>query len=728
MGTGAFERLERRFVTSGWIPLALLVVVAASSCALFWWSHSLWMDSFREHVPAGDNVRQARISITKGYLYVQLHCAGDRTIGPADAMALVDQGIMSIGDCLDGRSTLADFVGIPIRDAAVTKPLVAMRDAARNFRNAVADLVANRAASKTDESLALRPRFSAVVNAANDAELALNEHLQKRLEWQHRFHLVAVVLWVGFMLGLIVLWYYFDQARTEAEALVRRSQEHLSVTLQSIGDAVIATDADGKVTSMNPVAEALSGWPIKDALGQPLEEVFRIVNADSRQTVENPATRVLREGCVVGLANHTMLLGRDGEEHHIADSAAPIRFADGTVAGVILVFRDVTDDLRREEQMRQVQKMEAMGQLAGGVAHDFNNALAAILGGAQLLRNHVPDDPTTVRYATMIEQSAERAAHLTQQLLSFSRKGRVQTVDVDVNALIRNVCGMLEHLIDKRITISLSLAREAPHIMGDPSQLENALLNLAVNARDAMPAGGTLEFASNIIEVDEMFVLRHPNSLSKGTCVEVVVSDSGIGMTREVQEHLFEPFFTTKGVGKGTGLGLSAVYGAVKEHNGSINVYSEPGRGTTFRLYFPVTDTSPRNAHERPAPVHGNGRILVIEDEPVLRIMAADMLGALGYTVDTAEDGAGGVLACRAAEKPFDLVILDLMMPRMSGTDTFIELRKIDQKMKIVVASGFGLQGAPQQMLDMGAVGYLRKPYTMEEIASVIAGALARNG
>lgn len=378
--------------------------------------------------------------------------------------------------------------------------------------------------------------------------------------------------------------------RVEAQKNLRESNEKLRTTLNSIGDGVISTDALGRVIMMNPVAEKMTGWAVSDAAGQPLEKVFNIVNAFSREKVDNPVSKVLKEGGVVGLANHTVLLNRSGREFQIADSGAPIMDDSGKVKGVVLVFRDVTEKYILEEQLKQTQKMEAIGQLASGLAHDFGNMITGIVGSAELLGAAMKGDPEASGHVERIKEASMQAFNMTRRLLDFSRKSKGELVEFDVNELILKTIDLASPGIkNRKIKIIKDFKVSSPLIKGDPDQLQNALINLIFNARDAMPEGGRLEFSTS-----EHFIPEHtvnPMFLSPGNYIKISVTDTGSGISEDIQDRVFEPFFTTKKPGTGTGLGLTSVFKALKDHNGTVVLHSRPGEGARFDLFIPAKKT-----------------------------------------------------------------------------------------------------------------------------------------
>ncbi|MHC4887512.1 MAG: response regulator, partial [Planctomycetota bacterium] len=360
--------------------------------------------------------------------------------------------------------------------------------------------------------------------------------------------------------------------------------------------------------------------------------------------------------------------------------------------------------LQMEERLQQARKMEAIGQLAGGIAHDFNNQLSGVLGFAEMLTQRL-QDPRLRRYAESIEVSALRAADMTQQLLAFSRKGKYLSVPVDLHHLLSEVVTVLQHSIDKRIAIKQILSASSAYTIGDPTQLQNALLNLAINGRDAMPEGGELIFSTDARTLDDAPCGHRSTQLPAGEYISVSVTDTGAGMSEETQQHMYEPFFTTKPEGEGTGMGLAAVYGTVKNHQGAIEVTSEVGKGTTFRLLLPA---APGNHAERSEDRSSSPRlpegthILLVDDEDTVREIGGEMLRDAGCTVTLASDGVEAVELYHDHWQTFDLVILDMVMPRMGGRDTFIAMRQINPGIKALLASGYSIEGEANAILREG--------------------------
>jgi len=612
------------------------------------------------------------------------------------------------------------------------------------------------------------------------------------------------------------------KARQEAENLLREREQNLAIILDSIGDAVIATDTEGNVTRMNPVAEQLTGWTFTEAQGQPVKTIFPIIDATTRETIENPVEKVITTGETISLSNHTTLIARDGTEYQIADSAAPIRDNDH-ISGMVLVFNDVTEqyqlrqaaaksqevlqeneqrlaeaqrmarignwelDLvsnkldwseeiyrifeidsrqfdasyeaflnaihpddrekvnrayteslknkapysiehrlrmadgsikyvreqcetfydengkpvrsagtvqditehaRTEEQLRRSQKMDALGKLTGGIAHDYNNMLAVIIGYSEILIDTLNEQPKLAKYASEIHHAGKRGAKLTNKLLGFSRKKNTESTVLNLNTLLQEDHHMLAKTLTSRIQLDFELADNLWTVKLDSGDLEDAVINLSINAMHSIDGIGqlTLRTSNEYLNAMDAKLLGLP----PGDHILLSITDTGCGMDEITKEKIFEPFYTTKG-DKGTGLGLSQVYGFVKRSDGAIKVYSEPGHGTRFALYFPRYEGNDSSGSETKEDTttdfKGNETILVVDDEPALLDLTREILSQKGYNVICVQ-GAKQALD-KLATKSIDLLISDIIMPEMDGYQLAKVVQEKYPKVKIQLVSGF---------------------------------------
>lgn len=515
--------------------------------------------------------------------------------------------------------------------------------------------------------------------------------------------------------------------RRLAEKFSRQKETDLNITLNSIGDAVITTDASGLITRMNPVAEMLTGWDSKEAVGQLLSNVLTLYDEFDSETLHlNLVDIVLGKKDGESFPEYSILHARDGAQYRVSDSAAPIRDSGSVIVGIVIVFRDITKESALQDQLQHSQKMDAIGQLAGGVAHDFNNVLGGILGASDLLLQ-MTDEPDKRDLLQMIIKTVRRASDLTQKLLTFGRKGRIQSTPIDAHTAIAHAVAILKRSIDKRISLVVKTEAEASVVIGDVSLLQNAILNLGINAAHAMPEGGAITIETNLIELDPVYCSASPFELVPGQYLEISVSDTGEGIEPTNLNKIFEPFFTTKERGKGTGLGLSAVYGTIQQHNGAIMVYSELGRGTVFRIYLPLVDEEEGVVQQdvMELVVPGSGCILVVDDEEMIRVTAKATLVSLGYDVILADNGKTGLERYKNNHQNIDAILLDMVMPEMDGRDCFRGLQKINPDVRVVLASGFSVREDVDEMVVSGLKDVIRKPYSAAEVSQALANAMA---
>jgi PAS domain S-box-containing protein len=674
--------------------------------------------------------------------------------------------------------------------------------------------------------------------------------------------------------------------RELVEEALRESEQRWATTLASIGDAVIATDVESRITFMNAVAEELTGWALVEASTRPVAEVFNIINERTRQAVENPFARVLSQGIVIGLANHTILVRRDGTEVPIDDSGAPIKDGDGRTMGVVLIFRDITerkwaeealrkahDELeirvrerteeleeanveleaeiaereraeqaareahkyaenivetlreslvvldaqlrvkianqtfyntfkiapeetegkllyelgnhqwdipelrelldeiipknmqfydfevdqdfsnigrktmrlnarllyqeksgtqlillaieditekkRLESQLLRSQRMESIGTLAGGIAHDLNNLLTPMMMSLSMLKQKYKDEQSQ-KLLTVLENNSQRGANLIKQVMSFARGIEGERKPLQVAHIIAEIEKIAKETFPRGIELRTDIPKDLFTISGDATQLHQVIMNLCVNARDAMPYGGTLSITASNYFIDKNYEQMHAEA-KVGPYVIITVSDTGTGIPPKIVDRIFEPFFTTKEFGKGTGLGLSTALAIVKSHGGFITVYSEVGKGTTFRVHLPAAKTEVQKEGEEQLKLSiGHGElILVAEDEGSIREITSSTLEAYGYKVLTADDGAAAVALYAQNKDKIKVVLMDLMMPVMDGHTSIRAIRRINPEVKIIAASGLAEKEKLKDVAD-NTNAFLPKPYTAERLLKTI--------
>ena len=509
-----------------------------------------------------------------------------------------------------------------------------------------------------------------------------------------------------------------EMLRVQLNAVEESSQKFKAVFDNSPITVALTTLPDGKFHEMNHAFIEMFGYSPEEAIGKTTLELGVWLHEADR----NRYLQILRENGFVSNFEAQMRR-KGGEEFTVYFSGTLLEIAGKSYA--LSAVMDISELKRLQTQIIQSQKMEVVGQLAGGIAHDFNNMLAGIMSAADLLKFRMSGEDRNMKLVETILNAATRSAELTRELLVFSRKGRTnKNVPVVINDIITAVIDLLERTIDKRIHLIARLDAENSTVNGDSTLLQNALLNLGVNARDAMPEGGTLTYSTLIVTLDDAFCKYNHDSIAPGRYLQISVSDTGVGIPKEIIDRIFEPFFTTKETGKGTGLGLAAVYGTVKDHHGSINVCSEPGNGTIFNLFIPLSSAECKAALPIEGIFHGSGGILLVDDEEMIRSMAKELLTELGYTVYMAEDGYKAQEIYALHKEEITLVVLDMIMPKMNGKETYLKLREINPDVRVLLCSGFHREGTTQELIEFGAKGFIKKPYSMIELSQAVSEAV----
>ena len=507
-----------------------------------------------------------------------------------------------------------------------------------------------------------------------------------------------------------------ERRRLETER--RGEQEFLRQVIDLNPNLIFVKDWEGRFTLVNSAIAELYGAAAEDLIGK--GDADFNANPDEVAQYRRDDQEAITTGRPKFILEERNTDARTGRQRWFQVIKVPLRSADGA-PHVLGVATEITQRKELENQLRQAQKMEAVGQLAGGIAHDFNNVLTAILGYTRLLLKESELGARQRDDITEIEEAAQRAASLTRQLLAFSRKQVMQPTVLNVNEVVQGMRTLLRRLIGEHITLVAAFDPEPVFVRADQGQLQQVIVNLSVNARDAMPAGGTLMLATARVDLDAAFKGSHPGS-TVGPHVRLLVSDSGTGMDAEVRRRVFEPFFTTKPVGKGSGLGLATVYGIVKQSGGYIDVESQPGHGSTFTIYLPRVPAPTQPIAEPPAPPPRPGRetVLLVEDESGVRALARRVLKEFGYRVLEATNGVEALTVARACTDPIDLLLTDVVMPEMGGRELAQVLRQERPETRVLFTSGYPDSGGMALDVAESRVPYLPKPYTPNELAQKV--------
>ncbi len=518
-------------------------------------------------------------------------------------------------------------------------------------------------------------------------------------------------------------------AHTGTLRTLRKSEEKYKSLINKVQTAIILHDGRGNIIDTNPLADQLLGFLHSSIKGKhPDDKSWHFIRDDGTlmPVTEYPISLVLEQKKAIRNYIVGIIKEESREPVWVLVNAEPEFDERGEIIQVIISFIDITERRKMDDLLRQSQKMDAIGQLAGGVAHDFNNMLGGIIGAAQLLQSPERNlDRTGLEFVDMILDASTQAANLTNKLLTFGRKTEISTRPVPVHDIIRDMMTLLNRTIDKRIEIHLSEKAEQSTVLGDGASLQNALLNLGINASHAMPDGGELRISTKNIFLDDYYCRSVPFEISPGNFIEIEVRDTGTGIPPERIGKIFEPFYTTKKQGKGTGLGLSTVYATIENHRGAINVYSEEGEGTVFHLYLPCSEDSPVSSSPKDISFSGKGHILLADDEELIRRTGKEILKGMGFSVTLASNGREVVELFKERHALIDLVIMDMLMPEMNGSDAFFKMKEIDGACKVIISSGFTKDENIRKMKEAGLAGFIQKPFMYGELSRLLRDILA---
>ena len=521
----------------------------------------------------------------------------------------------------------------------------------------------------------------------------------------------------GTVAGLRWLVHDISERKRSEEAL-QQSEERFRTTLYSIGDAVITTDTNGLVVHMNNHAESLTGWTEAEALYENIEQVFNLIDDELGTPLGNPAQRALMGEKTTNPGRSAVLVSRNGTRYPVATSASPIRNSRNEIAGMVLVFNDQSTQKKLQARLVQARKMEAIGRLAGGVAHDFNNMIGVILGFGTRIRQGLNVWDPLHKDVSAILDAAQRCANLTRKLLTLASKQFVTQVSLNLNDTLKAVRPMLSSLVGENIAVALQHGEGLWNIKIDPTQVDQIVTNLAANARDAIAGAGTITIGTRNSVVEKESSQKFLD-VTPGEYVALTFTDTGRGMDKTVRQRIFEPFFSTKSGGQGTGLGLATVFGIVKQNNGFIDVESEPDRGTTFTILFPRSyDIGESQIVELEGESPGGTEtVLLVEDEKLLLNIIKDELEVLGYTVLAADSPEEAIVLCERHKDQLGIVVTDVIMPGMNGKELSDQLLSMKPGVKVIYMSGHTADVVAERGIIENGTNFLQKPFTPVELA-----------
>ncbi|MCX7726479.1 MAG: PAS domain S-box protein [Chitinispirillaceae bacterium] len=527
------------------------------------------------------------------------------------------------------------------------------------------------------------------------------------------------------------LWNFLNQLKERSEELYTKEKKY-RLLAENMRDVLVVFDINYCISYISPSVNKIFGYSEKEFLSKKIDSFLTEKNRtffDSlfRDFFENPQQY---ESTTIPLEFEFQR--KDGSIFFGEIIPSLVRNKSGTLEGIQAIIRDITERKKSEqektllrEQLLQAEKMQVLGKIAGGIAHDFNNQLAGILGFAELIKSEEQKDSECFVAAEAIIKIVKRSSDLISKLLAFARKGNYRVELIDIHQLIDEVMTILSRSIDKTITLSKNFLASVSYIKGDPSQIQNALLNIGLNARDAMPNGGIITFTTQISEIPENFVTPYQTSIKAGKYLQISIADTGTGIEEEIKKHIFEPFFTTKKDGKGSGMGLAAVFGTVEAHKGIIDVESEVNKGSTFHLYFPLEEEKIENKKTKELKSSSisnenkerKGKILVVEDEESIRKMISMLLSKVGYSSSCCEDGKTALSLYEKEWENFDAIILDLILPEISGKELFERLHLINPEVRILLYSGYSPDKEVQRLLKHKKTLFMQKPFTIKELS-----------
>lgn len=507
------------------------------------------------------------------------------------------------------------------------------------------------------------------------------------------------------------------------EQQLHQSHRDLQVTLDAVGDGVITCTSSGDIAGLNQVAAGMLQVDASHAIGRSLADTLTLRDADHGYNLPVDISDVACASGAFAPQLRVEVVRKDLAPLPVMIDGAEI--GDQSSMRTVVILRDLGERLQLEQRLHQANKMESLGQLAGGVAHDFNNVLAGIVGAAEIIGGALDADDRNQRFVKLITNAAGRAGDLNQRLMTFARQRNTQLAPISIQGVVDDVVRILERSIDPRITIANVPSEDDPIVMGDAAEIQSALLNLGINARDAIGDQGAITITTDVIDLDDARAAAISDNMKPGPAVRIRVTDTGSGISDDLLPRIFDPFFTTKSVGKGTGLGLAAVHGCIATHGGGIQVASLSGRGTTFDIYLPRCDVSRRQSQQHIVIASGNGaRVLVVDDDETIRATTCEQLTSLGYHAEVATDGATALEQLGTDTPGYDLILLDLVMPIMRGDACLHAIRNRFPALPVIMCSGNADFENTERHSLSGASGHLPKPFRLHQLATACQQAL----